>query len=324
MIRAYVGLLGSGKTLSLVSEALRMFRLTIPQIYTDMASLRFPEAVYLSAEEPSALATVSQGLILLDEAQIIADARYWQKVPGDVLSAWAQLRKNGLDLLYTTQTFESVDARLRGLTAEVIRCKKFGPFVLQLSQVPGKKEILRKRIVRISPVAYHLYDTLEIVGRAVGLGAGQSSTMAELRAARSAKREARPQLRNGLEFFRSHSAPVYGGEYLRHLVLHPAARRSRDFLIEQGAMSEATVLWYDLVADELCRRSWLGSFGFSEDEIEQLPLTCSYSSPWLRGWSPREVAARVAISRRVDEWEEREQTRRRDSKTRILMQRDAA
>lgn len=294
MIRAYVGLWGSGKSLSMVTEALRVFRNTYCQVYTDMATLRFPHAVYWSAEQPELMAQVSEGLVLMDEAQVMADARKWQQVPSDVLLAWAQGRKNKLDLVYTTQQFEAVDTRLRSLTAEVVRCKRYGPMWLHIHQRPGYKEVLRKRWIFPSRTAMKLYDTYELIGRRVGQGAGRSDHLAQVRAGLSPDK---PRHRDNGNPYSESAFRWYAG---RNAVLKPKAHAVIDYLTEQGTNLNSRE-WVGMVEAEMSRWNWLNEFGLYADD---LPQECTFENPWLPGWSPAEVHARVQAEKEIDKVED--------------------
>jgi len=311
MIRAYVGLLGSGKTVSLVRDALRRFRLDIPQVYSDISSLRFPEAVYLSAEHPEMVAQVSNGLVLLDEAQIVMDSRFWQRVPAEVLSALSQLRKNSLDVFYTTQVFEMVESRLRGLTNEVVYCKRLaGRWCLQQWRVPGTKEVVRKRVYRMDDRIFRLYDTLEIVGRRVGEGVAMSAALAAVRAG---SRSVKPKhgRKTGAA---AYDRPVFC-HYDRSVRLTREAKECRDWLFARGVTGPGWPDWADSVAGELRRRAWLADFGLLTDDV---PVWCTYEDPWLAGWAPEEVRERLALERAVQDVEEFEQLQARKLRGRRL------
>ena len=312
MITAYVGLLGSGKSLSMCRDAYRIFRARLPQIYTDMRSARFPEMVYISAERPEMLSMVNNGLILLDEAQIIADARYWQKVPAVVLSALAQMRKNSLDLLYTTQIFENVDSRLRGLTNEVIYCKRIGPFILQQWRYPGSKETFKKRITRLDQSLFWLYDTTEILGKRVGVGLSSSAALREARERRSGVRREPPD--SGARF----KADIWRVSKSA-LVLTQEAADVYDWLVTNGHMRQDCREWAGVVRTEIARRRWLAAFGLGWDDACIIPTTTTYETPFMIGYSPADLDRELAAEQAIDSIEEFERFQKRKlRKERIL------
>lgn len=69
-----------------------------------------------------------QGVVLLlDEVGVLMPARFWQDFPIDLVYHLSQSRKNGVDLNYTAQDVEQVDAILRRLTTYVWLLKSFPP-----------------------------------------------------------------------------------------------------------------------------------------------------------------------------------------------------
>ena len=126
MIIAYCGLLGQGKTLGMVQRGLEMLRDDRLMVYTNMAGLKFPEAVYFDHIEE--LTNIQSGIVLLDEAMIVVPARFWTEQGRELLARFAQLRKVGLHLLYTSQLADGVDKTLRELTNEIIVCEKWAGY----------------------------------------------------------------------------------------------------------------------------------------------------------------------------------------------------
>lgn len=173
MIRGYLGWVGAGKTYSMVHDALEQFRETRCQVFTNMAGLKFPGAVYV--EDLEAITRVGTGLVLIDEVGICMSSHYWQSVPRSVLMAFAQVRKNGLDVFWTAQHEARVDTVLRELTMEVRRCRRFGRYSFQSLEDPVAKVSLGKRLVKLKQEVFAAYDTLEIIGaHGGGAGTGQS------------------------------------------------------------------------------------------------------------------------------------------------------
>lgn len=291
MIRGYVGLLGSGKSYSMVADGLRRFRETHAQVFSDMVGLRFPEAIYLDARAPQQLADLREGLILLDEAQILMSSRFWHKVPPQVLSALAQLRKNGLDVLYTTQNLARVDSVLRELTGEVVTCRRFGRVVVQVAKAVEGKDVLWRRACLLRSEIWRCYDTLEIVGERVGQGVGQSEALARVRAQRLAREHARARKAPEVA---SRVFAWNGGS----LAVTPEARAVALWLLRGGHVRAGDPNWRLAVAREMERRRWLGFFGLKG---EQVPVSTTAVHPWCAGYSPAEVQARVSAELEADD-----------------------
>lgn len=118
---AFLGLPGAGKTYSAVHYlcAIRRKRPSAT-VYANIP-LRLPGLKpSLPMETVDDWVNARNGVILLDEAHILLGSREWsQKERARVAAKLGQLRKDGIQLLYTTHTAEKVDVRLRELTEEV-------------------------------------------------------------------------------------------------------------------------------------------------------------------------------------------------------------
>jgi hypothetical protein len=159
MIEGFVGLIGAGKTMLSVRHAVDLARtrgaLLVSNILVecpgvdfvhlgvgddgvDLEQLRLileaarglPGEIVEPAEgcegPPVILSAVEpRGVVLLvDEIGIIMPARFWQSFPVDLMFTLSQSRKLGVDLVWTSQDVEQVDAYLRRLTQWVykVRC----------------------------------------------------------------------------------------------------------------------------------------------------------------------------------------------------------
>lgn len=108
-IIAATGLLGMGKTMQIVKlgyEEWRAGRRVVANFDTCFAE---------RLENIPQLITVSNCVVLLDEAQTIIDSREFKT--NILLTHWVEIiRKDDCTLFYTTQSFGRVDLRLRELT----------------------------------------------------------------------------------------------------------------------------------------------------------------------------------------------------------------
>ncbi len=271
----------------MVRDAVEQVRKRRVQVFTNMVGLRFPEAVYLG--NVAELARVGFGLVLLDEASVCVASRYWQQVPRDVLAAFAQSRKNGLDLWFTSQHINRVDTVLREISNEEVNCRRLGPAFVQVTGDPSAKMTIRRRVRRYSRSVMALYDTLERI--AIDGSGGAAGLLAEYPAPQYASRK------------RATAGPVYGAGCFERPVrvwydhrgrLTLEAEEAKAWLVAGGYLPEWRLRepgWVGLVARELHRRAWLHVFGLEADDC---PVRVTYAEPWAAGYSPWEVTERVA------------------------------
>lgn len=162
MVFGFVGTLGAGKTLFMSYLAHKVHQSRGGGLYANYA-LHGAERVNTWDD----LFSLSDGLICLDELQVIADSRAFSKKENLQFSQWLlQTRKIGLDLFFTTQNLNQVDLRVRNVldyVAILMRKSRRSP----LSQVwivdfqfglPKNKFPLRH-----SEHLYQLYDTYQQV-----------------------------------------------------------------------------------------------------------------------------------------------------------------
>jgi len=168
MITAYVGLPGTGKTYGLVLEALKSIKQG-RKVYSN-----FDIAIdgIVKIKGFSDLVKVRDGLVILDELNLWFPSRLWQSIPPEILSLWAQSRKRGIDLFYSTQHLDRVDKVIREVTNYVIRCNSISIFGLQFfvysTYQPEEwdkqnRKSLGRRIVRFKQSIANLYDTYQII-----------------------------------------------------------------------------------------------------------------------------------------------------------------
>jgi hypothetical protein len=122
------------------------------------------------------LADVEDGLLLIDEAHILFNARLFGKTPANLLRKLTQHRKYGLELWWSSQQASQVDKMLRELTTEsyhpgsLARLPKIAPlpflwpgfFVTIRAGLKGKS--MGTRYVRRTVARDSLYETMRRVG----------------------------------------------------------------------------------------------------------------------------------------------------------------
>lgn len=287
MIRAYIGGLGSGKSYSMVVDAVKNFRSRQPQVFCNMAGLKCPEAIYIEALND--LPWVASGLCLLDEMGIFMSSRAWQKTPLEVLQAFALGRKNGLDMYWSAHTMERVDAAVREITAEIVHCKRVGNVVLQTYLNPGDMKPDRRKIVRLDSRYFYLYDTLERISLKGGtMGSGPQA----IPLSRVAKRRLDAERTAREKKARDNSYPLLRRNHLGYTVLVREARAAQEHLVDEGGWSSG-LEWAEQIRRELLRRKWLREWGL---KAEDAPYYCTPENPWLASYSPEAVTERREAS----------------------------
>lgn len=170
MIAGFCGSIGSGKTLSMVRQAYKMF-LEGKTIYSNI-HLNFPHTRY-KVEDLQAWATDNKGItnlvLLIDEAHIYLDSRTSISKRNKIITyLLLQTRKISCDVYFTTQFFDQVDKRLRNLTDHIIECftkeRTSGMFTLNIVYTRKNQGYSKKEFVFYSNDIFKLYDTNEIVG----------------------------------------------------------------------------------------------------------------------------------------------------------------
>lgn len=179
---AIVGIPGSGKTYSMTWLGLRALvegRPVWSNYGVDAVALRAWLAVRGGREawlrwewwrpwrDPADLAGVRNGVLLFDEAHLWAFSRRWRELPAELLWWWTQSRKFGVDVYFSAQRLQSVDAALRDLVAEVwwAKGRLWRWFRLIRTDPHGADRRVRMGYVWVpwDPLAACVYDTTEIL-----------------------------------------------------------------------------------------------------------------------------------------------------------------
>lgn len=209
MITGYVGLIGQGKTMLAADDAIRTAKRRGALLASNIALRPGPEVEFvpllisddgLDLEQLDTLVhrckREGRGLVLLiDEVGIIMPARFWQSFPIGLMFVLSQSRKLSLDLIWTSQDVEQVDAFLRRLTQWVYKVKAIPTPSLERRE-KGKRPWLMirskyrpahvtasasdKRIgrefIRYDQAREVLYDTDELVMPPLNLGRSRRSS----------------------------------------------------------------------------------------------------------------------------------------------------
>lgn len=142
MIHVYTGKTGSGKTWSMVQDAFRewkrgadiysniplFFEATLPKKVDKLQTwidsfwpTKKPGKVYYY-QHIAELLSVRDGIILMDEAQVLINARNWENLPYEFQWKLQQHRKHRLDLYATCQNMGTIDITMRRLVQAWYHC----------------------------------------------------------------------------------------------------------------------------------------------------------------------------------------------------------
>lgn len=134
MIIAYVGDVGSGKTLNMVWDCMNAIyhgRHVITNTPIDgyldplFKRKRRIRAEFISSGNGflKALAYRENCIFALDEAAVYLPNYFWNKLPTELIVKFAQNRKYNTDIWYTSQGFGMAVSRLRELTQVIYKCR---------------------------------------------------------------------------------------------------------------------------------------------------------------------------------------------------------
>jgi hypothetical protein len=186
MISAFIGLPGTGKTLGMVHNACKALKegrqviSNLPIVDIEYGTKRV--ATY-TADIGEAIRTASNALICIDEASIVLPNHYWDRLPFDLLIRFAQVRKYGLDIFYTSQGWHHSVKRLRDLTNYVVKCSNHALWFTydwidpEYYDMRIAKHFLKDYIVKTDRIykpkfkkLYNSYNTFFVVSQGILVG----------------------------------------------------------------------------------------------------------------------------------------------------------
>jgi hypothetical protein len=176
MIVGYFGFNGSGKTLGL-SKALTGYDTVFCNYgYVGVPGQKVCQRVdctalfdllrqYNDLLRVEKLVGVERVVLAIDEAGLNFPARAWKSISKREAYLFAQHRKMGIDLLYTSQNYRMIDSILRNNTAMCAYPRHFFSLFWE-SWYEGcevQRDMFMYRSMWWGPRYYRLYDTMEIV-----------------------------------------------------------------------------------------------------------------------------------------------------------------
>jgi len=304
----FCGLQGSGKTYGMLKAVLERFKRKPCNVYTNIESVKIPEAIYFCDVEQ--MVDFADGLILLDEVGIVMPSQFWHEVGRDLLVRICQMRHDGLDLYYTVQRREGANVNLREQTGRFITCARVGPWIWQRFDNGGKKLAGGSKFIRLEQSIFDLYNTHTNIDKNGNSSERKVSRLISRAVAREAeKREKqrlarRPERERSLLVYDQYERGWFGGPLITRQ--RPDALAAYKWLKDNGyLMADCYEHWTVQVRRELKRRAWLAKFSLGPDDA---PVTCTEDNPWMDGYDPESVKKR---------WAEEKERRRIELEIRI-------
>lgn len=163
-VTAYVGLPGSGKSYGLVQRAYREFQKDNPRPVFVNAGFNVRGA-YSFRSFDEFLEIPDGAIVLWDELPLYVSSRRWQDFPDGLLYRLTQIRKDGLELHYSTIDWGMVDKNVRNITFWVWECEQRSARMLKRRKFPPEhrrrkdERPRRTEYVRLNEDVLALYDS---------------------------------------------------------------------------------------------------------------------------------------------------------------------
>lgn len=195
MIIQFSGLPGEGKTAGMAYQAckaLKQGRRVLSNVPITDTIFGTKNTAEYTPDIGKAVESASNALICIDEASIVLPNYFWEKLPFDLLIRFAQVRKYGLDIYYTSQSWNHTVKRLRDLTNYAVKCTnhKFW-FSYQyldpeyfMNRIPSHymKDYVKKTELIMYPKfpkLFRSYNTMHIVEKSIMAQSGAGLTLPE-------------------------------------------------------------------------------------------------------------------------------------------------
>lgn len=166
VLMAIVGELGAGKTLTMTYLVWRHWYYKKRKIYSNYTLYGIPFTLVNSLQD---FEKISDGVFAGDELWSWADSRLSQKSRNRFISTiLLKSRKRGLTVLYTTQSFDQIDKRIRKVTDFVAypiinRTGEICKTLLFKGSKPTPNNLLQTLYFKTKPI-FSLYNSNEEIG----------------------------------------------------------------------------------------------------------------------------------------------------------------
>jgi hypothetical protein len=163
MVEGFTGLPGAGKTYWLSKLGLDAIKAGRPVYanYTLEGAIRYKNL--------SEVFKVRQGVILVDEINLVCPSRWWNKFPPELAYFWSQTRKFSLDIYWTSQHIDRVDKIIREISNWVWTINRY-PFGFFLARQYLPEHVTKERrrhftlkFFRLKKEVYTKYNTFEAI-----------------------------------------------------------------------------------------------------------------------------------------------------------------
>lgn len=140
MVCLFFGLPGAGKTTVLTALAIKYSQpfSKYRNVYTNVRSLTVPGTTYID-NECIGKYNLNDSLILIDEAQLFADNRDYQKFPKYLKEFFFGHRHDRVDIFLFSQQWDATDKKIRSITDNVYyiyKTKILGHWVSKYYKIP--------------------------------------------------------------------------------------------------------------------------------------------------------------------------------------------
>lgn len=135
MIRAYIGGKGSGKTLSMIIDAVPVLRKghrvvtntpIFPQVLHKVFHMKKSNVVFLEGEDfINDFEKSENTLYIIDEGGMVFSKYNWEKFPKQLNYRILTQRKFGNYIFYGTPRLDDVSVQLKHYTEEAVECNKY-------------------------------------------------------------------------------------------------------------------------------------------------------------------------------------------------------
>jgi hypothetical protein len=161
MVEGFVGLPGSGKTYYLTKLGVEAIKKGRPVF----ANFKLEGAKYYN--DLKQVMDIKEGLILVDEINLICPSRWWDRFPVELAYWWSQTRKNQLDVYWTSQHQDRVDKIVKEISNFIWEIRRL-PFNFRFAicflpeQIgKSKRESFGTRYFRLNKKIWNNYNTFE-------------------------------------------------------------------------------------------------------------------------------------------------------------------